>query len=422
MHVCNGTAVSFDRPLPVTLEPEVRVERGADCCPACLGLVSSLPCLQFVLAHAQQFNRLQSVVVSAQEEEGQLLTGTALPSSTHSRYTPATSAFFIASVPDAVVDGPAGAVYDTQGRLYAPPGMFAADGTPPGPVAAPDGAGRTRVPVLATVIQTYGWMYHHWVVETLPKLVLLRDAMPALVGARHWNASHVRVLTWGQPWEAAWLDVLGIPRQAALAFNPLAGAAARKLLLPSPVQVITPSAEALQLARSAVLSALPAAGPRNLLVFASRAGERSRAVANEAELLAALAAALPAFTVAVHNRSVPVAAAVAMFSRAVAVVAPHGAGLSHILFCSSGTAVVELMFMRSPPMMFWHMAAALGLRYGMAPQPRSFWCVVGWVVWGWEGHTGTLTTVLVQGAIVQGGGRARGGGAAAAATAIGGWW
>jgi capsular polysaccharide biosynthesis protein len=344
-----------------------------------LRLCSPLPRLQFVFTHAQQFNRLQIVVAGAKEE------GPGLQLGTHSRYEPATSSFFIASVPDAVVDGPAGAVYDTQRRLYAPPGMFAADGTPPGPFAEPDAAGRTRVPVLATVIQTYGWMYHHWVVETLPKLVLLRDAMPALVGARNWNASHVRVLTWGQPWEAAWLDVLGIPRQATLTFDPLAGAAASTLLLPSPVQVITPSAEALQLARSAVLSALPAAGPRNLVVFASRAGERSRAVANEAELLAALAAALPALTVAVHNRSVPVTEAVAMFSRAVAVVAPHGAGLSHILFCPPGTAVVELMFMRSPPMMFWHMAAALGLRYGMAPQPRSFWCVM---VWGVGTHRG----------------------------------
>lgn len=308
--------------------------------------------------------------------------GTALlgPASTHSRYEPATKAFYIASVPDAVVDGPAGAVYDTQRRLYAPPGMFAADGMPPGPVAGPERPGRTRVPVLATVIQTYGWMYHHWVVETLPKLVLLRDAMPAVTGAQGWNASHVRVLTWGQPWEAAWLDVLGIPRQATLTFDPLAGAAAHTLLLPSPVQVITPSAEALQLARSAVLAALPAAGPRDLVVFASRAGERSRAVANEAELLAALAAALPALTVAVHNRSVPVPEAVAMFSRAVVVVAPHGAGLSHILFCPPGTAVVELMFMRSPPMMFWHMAAALGLRYAMAPQPRSFWAQASKVV------------------------------------------
>jgi len=37
---------------------------------------------------------------------------------------------------------------------------------------------------------------------------------------------------------------------------------------------------------------------------------------------------------------------------------------------------VELVFMHSPPMMFWHIAAALQLRYAMAPLPRSFWRVL----------------------------------------------
>ena len=77
-----------------------------------------------------------------------------------------------------------------------------------------------------------------------------------------------------------------------------------------------------------------------------------------------------------HTRAVPPASAVAMFARAAAVVGPHGAGLSHALFCQPGTALVELVFMRSPPMMFWHIAAALQLRYAMAPLPHSFWCVV----------------------------------------------
>ena len=65
--------------------------------------------------------------------------------------------------------------------------------------------------------------------------------------------------------------------------------------------------------------------------------------------------------------------AIQLFARARLVVGPHGAGLSHTLFCGPGTAVVEIAFMRSPPMMFWHIAAALRLHYALAPLPRSFW-------------------------------------------------
>jgi Glycosyltransferase 61 len=330
------------------------------------------PLRQFIHNHAQQFNRVQRILFNETPQSSS--TGKA---QSYSRYEPPLNTFFVASVPNAYVHGITGAVHDADLRLFAPPGTFMSEtDVPIGPDMAPEARGNrsTTFPLLATVIQSYGWMYHHWVVETLPKLVLLRDVLPTALGTGAWDASQLGVLTWGQPWEAEWLDVLHIPRSAALTFDPNLGAVAKTLLLPSPVQIITPPAESLHLARDAVLSTLPPAGPRNLIVVTSRAGERSRSVANENDLLYALAAAFPMFTVVAQNRSVRPKEAVALFSRAVAVVGPHGAGLSHTLFCPPGTAVVELMFMRSPPMMFWHMAAALNLRYAMAPQPRSFWC------------------------------------------------
>ncbi len=336
---------------------------------------------QFIQDNAEQFNRLQDMVFAPQaaaSAAGESF-APAAPSPLVSRYTPPLASFFVAAVPDAHVEGPAGVVFDSQRRLYAPAGTFVAAGAvqPAGPDAALDGAPTQSFALLATAIQTYGWMYHHWVAETLPKLVLLRSALPALLSGATWNASDLRLLLWGQPWEGEWLDLLRLPREAAVTYDSGTRYSARTLLLPSPVPAITPPAEALRATREAVLFALqaPRGGERDLLVWVSRTGERTRAVANERQLLGALQAAFPTLRVALHSRKLSASASATLFSRAAAVVGPHGAGLSHILFCAPGTAVVELVFMHSPPMMFWHMAAALELRYAMAPQPRSFWCV-----------------------------------------------
>jgi capsular polysaccharide biosynthesis protein len=310
---------------------------------------------------------------------------TAAPSTRVSRYEPPLSSFFVAALPHAFVEGVGGTVYDDEARLFAPPGTFPASWAtrwPAGPSARLAARPAEAHALLGTLIQPFGWMYYHFVVETLPKLVLLRDALPAAASlprltaaADAWNASGARLLLWGAPWEADWLQLLGVPRGAAVAYNPETRYSASLLLLPSPVPSVTPPSEALHAARGAVCAVVGCAVPRDAIVYASRAGERSRAVANEEALLDALRTAFPRLQLLVHTRSVPPASAVAMFARAAAVVGPHGAGLSHALFCQPGTALVELVFMHSPPMMFWHIAAALQLRYAMAPLPHSYWCV-----------------------------------------------
>jgi capsular polysaccharide biosynthesis protein len=371
---------------------------------------------QFLAQHAEQFNRLQRMAFapSPASTDGPVASAPLV-----SRYEPPLSSFFVAALPRAFVEGAGGTVYDADARLYAPPGTFPAswaDRWPAGPSARLAAAPAEAHALLGTLIQPFGWMYYHFVVETLPKLVLLRDALPSAASLPRltdagdaWNASGARLLLWGAPWEAAWLQLLGVPRSAAVAYDPARRYAAELLLLPSPVPSVTPPAEALLAARGAVCAVVGCAVLRDAIVYTSRAGERSRAVANEAALLDALRVAFPALQLLVHTRDVPPAAAVAMFARAAAVVGPHGAGLSHALFCQPGTALVELVFMHSPPMMFWHIAAALQLRYAMAPLPHSFWRVLACVCC----FADVDASRAVQGTACQGGGRRRGGRAAA---------
>ncbi len=112
---------------------------------------------------------------------------------------------------------------------------------------------------------------------------------------------------------------------------------------------------------------------RDLVIYCSRRSAGDRQVANEDELLSAIAAQFPQAKLQVYSGKESVSETVQLFRRARVVVGMHGAGLSHIVFSAPGTAVVEFLFMNDPPMMFWHASAALGLRYIMVPLAQSWW-------------------------------------------------
>lgn len=300
---------------------------------------------------------------------------------------PSPGAPFVALASPGFVEGPSGCAYTAAGALLAPPGSFPATwagrvpaGPRPGAAAAAalarPGPGR-----LVSLVQPYGWMYYHFVAETLPRLLTLRELLPVSAWAGDGNSSagdggQLQLLMWGQPWEAAWLRLLRLPAHGVVVYDPSATVGAAQLLVPTPTQAVTPQAEGLRALRDALRPARQQGEQhqgRPVVVYCSRAGERSRRVANERALLAALRSAFPRMRVVVHTRQMAPAEAVALFAGAAAVVGPHGAGLSHALFCPPGAALVELLFMRSPPLMFWHIAAAQGLRYAAAPQPRSYW-------------------------------------------------
>ena len=54
---------------------------------------------------------------------------------------------------------------------------------------------------LATAVQKYGHMYHHFVLEVLPRVILLKPFLDA----------DTKLLLFGSAHEAKWLEALGIP-------------------------------------------------------------------------------------------------------------------------------------------------------------------------------------------------------------------
>lgn len=127
--------------------------------------------------------------------------------------------------------------------------------------------------------------------------------------------------------------------------------------------------------RAAAYTALRAEPARPFRkLFVSRADSTNRVLVNEADL-SALAAASGFERVVLGE--MPVAEQVRLFAEATHIVAPHGAGLTNLLFCRPGTAVCELQMDCNLHWAFRRLAALRGLRYGCVigahlPPPREW--------------------------------------------------
>jgi capsular polysaccharide biosynthesis protein len=111
--------------------------------------------------------------------------------------------------------------------------------------------------------------------------------------------------------------------------------------------------------REALAPALPRS-ERTRRVYISRDRARFRRLLNEADLLPLLAER--GFE-RVFLEELDFPEQVDLMRRAEAVVAPHGAGLTNILFCAEGTPVVEIASPEFPNPNFYALAAAMGLAY-----------------------------------------------------------
>ena len=115
---------------------------------------------------------------------------------------------------------------------------------------------------------------------------------------------------------------------------------------------------------------------RDLLIYCTRRNAGDRQVVNEDEVLKAvsdLVSDQPHLQLYTFTGEESVQDTIQLFRRAKVVTGMHGAGLSHIAFSAPGTAVIELLFMNDPPMMFWHASGALSLQYFMVPLAQSWW-------------------------------------------------
>ena len=322
-----------------------------------------------VETHASKFGHLQSI---------------------SSLYTPILEHFGVTLVHNASMTRHHGRVLDRDGRDCSPIGHTHSR---PSPIPSParTASQSTQLSGVAlSLIQQYSWMYYHFISEVLPRLAsLLRtqaiavsnDGFDLQIGSAlapycnkcKRNAS-LSLLVWGRDYEHEFLRMLGIPANSIVPYGNTQNISAPILINPTATEMITPQQEGLHALRSYISANQPSATPSHI-VYCSRSKSSTRRIANEREVLHAISRASEGteLTLTVYEGNMSVPDVLELFSNAAALVGPHGAGLSHIVFAPEKAAVVELHFMSLPPMMFFHIARALQMAYAIAPLPHSYW-------------------------------------------------
>lgn len=105
-------------------------------------------------------------------------------------------------------------------------------------------------------------------------------------------------------------------------------------------------------------------GPRR--IYIDRRGSPNRRLLNEDAVIAAIA---PLGFTPVRLETLDLAAQIGLFAHAEAIVAPHGAGLVHLVHARPGTALLELHPAHWVNWCFRRHAALFGLRYDAIPGP-----------------------------------------------------
>ncbi len=194
--------------------------------------------------------------------------------------------------------------------------------------------------------------FYHWIIDTLPRLRLIEAA--AVTIDRYYLQVSGR-------YNRETLELLGIAEDRCIPATRDQHVQADRAILPSmPPGVATPEICAFLNARllpAALAKSRAAPKPR---LYITRRNALWRRVTNEADVLSLLG--IHGFEcVALEDYSL--ADQIQMMHEAEFIVAPHGAGLTGIVFCRPGTRVLELVSPRRDLFYFQRIAACRGLRY-----------------------------------------------------------
>lgn len=192
-------------------------------------------------------------------------------------------------------------------------------------------------------------LYFHWMFEVLPRWNLLRQSGINLDSIDYFLIPNQR------SFQQESIEKLEIPHSKILNLKPHVQADRLIAAFPSCVAWMTRST--CDFLRSTFLTANSTTGKR---LYISRSQAATRRVINEAEILDLLTQY--GFE-SVTLETLSVAEQAALFASATVVIAPHGSGLTNLVFCPPTTIVVELFSPNFVYPCYWFLSNLVGLDY-----------------------------------------------------------
>ena len=210
-----------------------------------------------------------------------------------------------------------------------------------------------KVAILSTLS---GNVYFHWIIDLLPRIEILRRGVN-LAEIDWFVVNNDR-----QPFQQETLTALGIPENKIMASDRHPYIQAKELVVPSFASYLGwLQPWGLKFLRQVFLTdkILSKSGfPER--IYVSRDNARYRRVLNEAEVRETLE---KVGFVTVTPESMSLENQIATFAHAKIIVAPHGSGLTNIVFCNLETKVIELFSPHYLRYYYWHISQLLGLEH-----------------------------------------------------------
>ena len=207
-----------------------------------------------------------------------------------------------------------------------------------------------------------GHNYFHWMVDILPRLDLIRQS------GIEWEAiDKFWINNTIQPFQKQTLEALGIPLKKILVSDRHSFIQADSLIVPSfagHLGWIEPWALEFLRREFLPIAASKSALPKR--IYISRNPANHRRVLNETVVMQKLS---PLGFVSVALEKLSFAEQVALFAQAEVIVAPHGGGLTNMLFCSPGTTIVELVSPSYIRHYYWVISDRLKLHHYLLAAP-----------------------------------------------------
>jgi hypothetical protein len=194
-----------------------------------------------------------------------------------------------------------------------------------------------------------GWQgaFYHWCFEVLPRLHLAEKAG---------HSSCLLYVEANFPFQKESLELLGIKAHQMINAHEYEAVYAPQLIIPSIPH--TPTTWACNFLREQFLPKITKRSP--LRLYVSRSDASRRRILNEAEVLDLLK---KYHFECVHLSKLSFKEQVELFYRAEAVVGPHGAGFSNLVFCGPKTPFLEIFSPAYFNPCYWHVADRVGLSY-----------------------------------------------------------
>jgi hypothetical protein len=217
-----------------------------------------------------------------------------------------------------------------------------------------------------SLVHRYNGNYFHWMLERLT-LIESVEAYGNLTGQRPVLFVHENL----RPWQVASLSALGYGEEDLVLWT-MRRVKVRRLLVPSvrrysenqsaPRDCMSPRAS-LWL-RQRLLDhfvPVPFTAAERKRIYISRRKASSRRVVNEAAILEKIERL---GFLSYNLEDLTLAEQVRLFASADVVIAPHGAGLTNVIFAAPGAAVLELLPAADVRPDFFQLSRSVGLNYG----------------------------------------------------------